>query len=581
MSKLWRAVCPVRQYEDKLEIQCNSYKKGHTHLVWYKSANPEDVKEQEMLSHIFTVGDLTEGEYVFFTRNEVDKSIKTKVQILCETNLEAVDRIEQYVDNNTQHHQDIIKKLREKLKKDPALRPFEILVPMFRALDAKNVNRLKACFQLITIAEYCENMRTLQMNLSNEAPVYITNKPRLRVSVGSMVTKLIVLKKMGDSFAYYEVVNVEDEQVFNLTFSDNSEYKIEAYVGDSLTGVYVHFSGNEITKQWMWEECDKYDTLITDAMEQPLDLPAAYAVFTDEEKKKILIERSKNPFDELVPRPVVSLERGAIKVELESSELLTAIGSKFSVVAKEPDRLFNNDYDRAEKVNGRVVSFSQAKHLLFDQGDFYFYVQDDNKKLVSKLGILSLEGSDYSDYIDNVRQLELYSYSKRLMPLIEFKAAAAVEFVQEALSVANNTPDVNTANVYKYLIEKMNGNKHLHYFNQVVNAIMEDRIGNSFYSQKFFPNGIKLDQALNKFVFPPKTNGYVLQVDKLNMNDQSVVTEYHESGLGAIEVQARGYDYYIFHAIDKTTYRRSGFVFVSTAKHTPALNSWNIDIEVM
>lgn len=581
MGKLWRAVCPIRQYDDKLELQCNSFKKGHTHLVWYNAANPEDKKEAEMLTHVFTVKDLDEGEHVFYTRNETETSIKTKVQILCESNVDSVQRIEQYIDNNTQYHQDILSQLRDRLKKDAYLRPFEALIAIFRSLDVKNIGRLKACFQLITIAEYCENMQNLQMNQDNEAPAYITNKPQLHITVGTMVTKVLVFKKMGKKFAYYESIDTEEGQEFVLALSDNGEYRIEVYAGDNLVGVYSHFSGNETTKVWMLEESDKYDTLITDAMEQPLNLPAAYAIFSEEEQKKILIERSKNPFDELIPRPVVSLGKGIVNVELENVEFLNAIGSKFSVVAKEPDRLFNNDYDRAEKISGPVVTFNQAKHLLFDPGDFYFYVQDENKKLVSKLGIISLEGNDYSEYIDNIRRLELYTYAKRLMPLVEYKAPAAVNIVQDILDAASNTPEINTANVYKFLIEQLNSNKHLSYFNPAVNAILEDRIGNSLYSQKFFPNGIKLDQSLNKFVFPPKASNYVLQVDKLNMNDQSIVTEYHESGIGAIEIQARGCDYFIFQAIDKSSYRRSGFVFASTAKYTPALNSWNIDIEVM
>jgi hypothetical protein len=362
--------------------------------------------------------------------------------------------------------------------------------------------------------------------------------------------------------------------------ADNGEYVIEAYTGNDLVGVYVHFSGNDTTKKWLWEsQCDTEDKA-TDAKEQLLELPASFSFFEEEEQQRILIERSKNPFDELVARPQVTVTKRSVDVVIENSELLGALGN-FYIVAKEPDQLFTNGFDRVEKITGSTATFKKAKHLMSDVEDYYFYIQDENKRLVSKLELLSLASTDYEEYKENLRQLELYDYNKRLMPLIDYRIPNANEAVKVLMEAAKNDSDLNTSNVYKYLIGQLNTNKHLAYFNGAVNAIMEDRISHGLFTQSFFSKGIKLERAVDKLIFPPKDSRYVLQVDKLSVNSNEVVTEYYESGSGAIEVQARGADYFIYQAIDKQSYRRSGYVFINTAKYSSCIVNWNIDIEVI
>jgi hypothetical protein len=581
MEKLWRAVCPIRQYDDKLELQCNSFRKGHTHLVWYNTANPEDKKESEILAPVVTITGLEQGEYAFSTRNDESSSIRIYVQIIKETAEEAVNRIEQYVDGANQHHQGALKLLRERLKADDNVRPISALIALYRALGTQNADRLKAYFQLIAIAQYCDNYRSLHMNTDNEAPVRVKNEPQASIELGAMVSKIVVHKVMGGVKSYYSTIQAEYKADHDLQLFDNGEYLLEAYADDNLVGVYVHFSGNDTTKQWLWANKSSYMNKTTDAVEQLLDLPAEYSIFTEEEQKKILIEKAKNPFDELVSRPQVEAIKDKININIEDFGLLGTIGGKFYVVAKEPDQLFCSGFDRAELITGTTVVMDKSKHLLFDTEDYYFYIQDESKRLVSKLGLLSLSGEDYSDYSEHLRQLELYNYKKRLMQLIEYHVPAASVAVNEILELAKNQQDVNTANVYKYLISQLNTNKHLTYFNGAVGAIMEDKLSHGLFTQSFFSNGIKLERAIDKLIFPPKANNYVLQVDKIYLNSNTIVTEYHESGAGAIEVQSRGADYFIYQAIDKQSYRRSGYVFVSTAKHTPGIMNWNIDIEVI
>jgi hypothetical protein len=581
MGKLWRVLCPIRQYNDKLILQCNSYKKGHTHLVWYNIADSENIKESEILSPVVTVTGLDEGEYAFYTRNEESASVRTYIQILKETAEEAVERIEQYVDNINHYHKDALELLRERLKDDPDSRPISLLIALYRALvEAQNTDRKKAYFQLIAIAQYCDNSRSLHMNKDNEAPVYIKNDSQASIEVGSMVTKIIVHKIVGSKKGYYAAIQTAFNPSHSLQLADNGEYVIEAYTENDLVGVYVHFSGNDATKQWIWESQCATENKTTDAKEQLLELPASFSFFAEEEQQRILIERAKNPFDELIARPQVTITKNSVDVVIENSELLGALGN-FYIVAKEPDQLFTNGFDRVEKVAGSTATFKKAKHLLSDVEDYYFYIQDESKRLVSKLELLSLAGADYEEYKENLRQLELYDYNKRLAPLIDYRIPAANEAVKVLMEAAKNDSDVNTSNVYKYLIGQLNTNKHLAYFNAAVNAIMEDRISHGLFTQSFFSKGIKLERAVDKLIFPPKDSKYVLQVDKISINSNEVVTEYYESGLGAIEVQARGADYFIYQAIDKQSYRRSGYVFINTAKYSSCITNWNIDIEVI
>lgn len=580
MSKLWRAICPIRQYDDKLILQCNSLRRGHTHLVWYNMSDTENKKESEILASVVTVTGLEEGEYAFYTRDDESTSIRTYIQILKETSNEAIKRIEQYIDSITQDHRDALELLGKRLTATPSLRPMDALIAMYRALESPSSAEQKAYFQLITISQYCDNNRTINMNKDNEAPVYVKNNPQASIEVGSMVTKVIVHKVIGGKKEYHATIGTEFESSYDLLLPDNNEYVIDAYAGSDLVGVYMHFSGDSVTKKWLWEDQCSSTNKMTDIKEQLLELPASLLSFTEEEQQRLLIERAKNPFDELVARPQLTIDKNKIDIVISNPELLNLLGN-FYVVAKEPDQLFVNGFDRVEAIKGHAVTMNKAKHLLSNAEDYYFYIQDESKRLVSKLELLSLSGIDYDEYKENCRQLELYNYTKRLIPLIDYRIPAASEAVKELLEAAKDNLDINTANVYKYLIGNLAANKHLSYLNGAVNAIMEDRISNSSFSQSFFQNGIKLENAIDELVFPPKDSQYILIVDSFNINSSDINTYYYESGLGAIEVQSRGADCFIYQAIDKQSYRRSGYVFINTSKYSSCITNWNVDIEVI
>lgn len=580
MDKLWRAICPIRQYEDKLDLYCNSLKKGHTHLVWYKVEDPANKKEADMKSPFMTINGLEEGEYVFCTRDEESYSVRLYVTILKETVEESVKRIEQYVDNINQYHMSALQLLREHLKVKPKVTPISHLIALYRGSQKESVNKQKAFFQLIASAQYCDNNRSLRMNKENEAQVCINNTSQFSIEVSPMVTRLIMYRIVGGKKIYYLSIANGYQSKHTPQLVDDGEYMIEVYAGNDLVGVYYHFSGNAATKQWLWEsQCETADK-ISEAKEQLINLPASFSFFSEEEQQRILLERSKNPFDSLVERPTVMVNKNSVDVGIADYSLLTSIGN-FYVVAKEPDQLFANGFDRKELITGPTVSFSKAKHLLSDTEEYYFYIQDDNKNLVSKIELVALTDANYDDYKESVRQLELYDYSKRLIPLVDYRIETATEVIKELLEVAKSDADVNSVNIQRYLISKLNANKHLHYFNGAVNTIMEDKIGNALFSQLFFPNGIKYDRALDKFVFPPKDKKYVLVVNRISINSNEIITDHYDSELGAIEVQTRGADYFIFQAIDKQTYRRSGYVFVNTTKYNFNIANWNIQIEVI
>lgn len=580
MAKLWRVICPIRQYEDKLDLYCNSLKKGHSHLVWYNIEDPANKKEAAITSPLMTITGLEEGEYAFCTRDEEAYSVRIYISILKETTEEFIKRIEQYVDNLNQYHTGALQHLRERLKAEPKVTPMSHLIAIYSASQEQSIDQQKACFQLVASTQYCDNSRTLRMNKDNEAQVHINNNSQLSIEVSAMITRLIIYKIVGSKKIHYLSIPTGYQSRHRPQLVDDEEYVIEAYAGNDLVGVYSHFSGNATTKQWLWEsQCEAVDKT-SEAQEQLINLPASFSFFTEEEQQRILLERSKNPFDSLVGRPKATITNNSVDIVIADYALLTSMGN-FYVVAKEPDQLFANGFDRKELITGPTVSFNKAKHLLSDTEDYYFFIQDTNKNLVSKIELVTLTDANYDDYKESIRQLELYNYSKRLIPLINYRIETATEAVKELLEVAKSDSDIDTVNVKRYLINKLNVNKHLHYFNGAVNAIMEEKIGNGLFSQLFFPNGIKYDRALDKMVFPPRDNTYTLMVEKISINSNEIVTEYYDSGLGAIEVQTRGADYFIFQAIDKQSYRRSGYIFVNTAKYNSNISNWNIEIEVI
>jgi len=581
VNNVWRAICPIRQYGEKLVLQCNSYKKGHTHLVWYNTSDPENKKSVELLKSEVTISGLTAGEYAFYTKSDDDSSsVRIYVEMLVETPKDTVKKLYQYIDIVNSYHNDALKLLEECLDSKPSVRPIDALISLYKAAEADNIDKQKAYYELITISQYCENSRSLVMNKDNEAPMHVNNNPIASIEVGPMVTKVVIYKLINGAKMFHSLINIEFVYKHSLKLADNTEYVLEVYADIDIVGIYIHFSGNGLTKKWLWEDkCSTADKL-SDIKGQLLDLPAALASFSDEDKQRLSIEREKNPYNELVARPQVIVSNNKVDVIISDPKLLTSLNN-FYVVAKEPDQLFVNGFDRIEKITGPTLSFNKAKHLLSDEEDYYFYIQDDSRHLVSNLELVSLAETNYDEYKYNCRQVEFYNYSKRLITLMNYRAPNASEVVKLLIDIANGDPDVNIANIHKYLISHLALNKHLSYFNSAVNAIMEDHISHSLFSQKFFPDGIKHDRVIDKLIFPPKTDAYILQVYKINLNQEEIITEYYESDIGAIEVQTRGADYFIFQAIDKQSYRRSGYVFVNAAKYSSCVTNWNVDIEVI
>ena len=114
---------------------------------------------------------------------------------------------------------------------------------------------------------------------------------------------------------------------------------------------------------------------------------------------------------------------------------------------------------------------------------------------------------------------------------------------------------------------------------QVFFGIMEEYLGNFTLDRNFFLDDVTFYHATSIFTFPRiKDKDYVLAVCSFNKYNNNVEENYYPSFNTSIEIQTTEYDYTIMYAIDKSNYRRSGFIIA--CRENNYVTIYNKDLSV-
>lgn len=570
----------MRQYEDKLVLRCNSIRDGHTHVVWFNEKTPDLVREMEIEREICVIEGLEQGDYVFYTRGPHDQSLRLYLYFLRETGKEKVLRIEQFLAEKNAYHQRILEALTARLEKFPERRPTNILADLFKELKTEE-SEAYACFELIRIAQFCENTAALLMGRDNHAGIRIEECPRLKLRIDSSVTNILIFECVNDKKVYHCTLHAALVEHADLILPSGKLFSIEAYIDHALVCEAVYFSGTEECLTTLWQKQISQKATIDEKLDRTIALPVVYDQFSEAERVLYQMQRRIEPYDALVDRPVCGLVKDGISIDLDGYPLLEALDQPFYVAVKDADRLSYADYERKELVLGERVVMHSIGHLLGDKGEYQVYLQNAKREAISKFQLISLTGRGNSDYEERVRRLELYEYEKRLLPILRYRVAGSEVTIKQLLRETLDRPDLNVSNIVRHLLEQLFTDQHAARFVAVSAAILEDDLNNRKLNRTFFETGIKVQPELCKLVFPPKQDAYVLQVDTMTRNAMRMLTYYHRSGSGAIELRTDDADFYLFRAIDRETFARSGFILIDNTRSEPSFVHWNIDVEVI
>ena len=100
-----RPLCFLRQYNDKLDVYVNAYKRGFKTLKWKKTGTTT-VKTIDLASPYITIDGLSDyGKYKFTLYNSLnEKSYTYSIMILSEDKMYTIEKVKSYVtqpaDNN-------------------------------------------------------------------------------------------------------------------------------------------------------------------------------------------------------------------------------------------------------------------------------------------------------------------------------------------------------------------------------------------------------------------------------------------------------------------------------------------------
>ena len=140
-----------------------------------------------------------------------------------------------------------------------------------------------------------------------------------------------------------------------------------------------------------------------------------------------------------------------ISVQIKDYPLLKALNKDFYIGVKESDLLFTNYFDNYTLVDSDTIEFNCNKNYL--SGQMLFFVEDNEQNVLSNVIRYSFD-EDFSDYYQKVRKMQLMIYSKRLLPLIEYKMPEAATFINSCFqTITQDTSTIIYEDTWLTLIE--------------------------------------------------------------------------------------------------------------------------------
>ena len=562
-------------------MHINSFKDGHDILRWKMDGSSVE-NEMALTSSSVTLDCFdNEGTYVFWTiGQDGQESRRMRVYILCDPPMKIIERILGY--SNVEQKARWAVLIITRLKQEFSARPDIPLVDHLRKFmdETKDLQdyEKKFYYELIFIAERYHNALNIAMNSSLETFPVITYAGRFHLKTKKEVDQLRLYSVTKDGDLMHLPPVRKDPMDFSNTITASIKEAALCRIIPMAAGTndwlnyFISYQFDEERTSELWKNAVTELDQLEQAIMDDTTLSMHNIELTVEDKKNWKLERAKEPYDFVMPRPVMEITDRAsfCQVTIPEWELLKAANKQFYIVNKESDLLLRDDFDYQTPIHGSSVIIDRAGKYV--DGNQFFYIQSEDGAVISRFTFHDFQDADKSEsYRQKVRLLQFDLYEKRLRNMMRYYLPEAESYIADLLGRFRTIPSVDIDEIYKFLLcEITRSYEDQENADKLMFVILEDWNSNFNVEADFFKTAPKYYYATDNFVFPTSQDDYLLCVGEFDFTakgEKPKMSYYHSSRYQAIQLQVRSLRYYFMYAIDLKTFHRSGFIYVDTYNH--------------
>jgi hypothetical protein len=554
--------------------------KSLTMTLFFLSISSEKYVSQ-LKSYVSSFIDDGYAESVFST---IQKEMEKGYESLKKEKEDAISAVKRKVDEKSIHEDDAkaaIKNYELQYLHDMRVSPtpLEIACDMYSKIKDLQAFEISTYSQIFQVFERYAYLQAISMNMDNRCDISITSDAAPLLTVGAMVTKIVLEKVTSRGVIPYKTIEVPCSGRYILRFGVDRSYRILLYSDNEMVCTMNHYQMDEACLSYLWTEEKTLSDEIEQAMSDDMMYDNTGIEMTHEEKEYAIAEKKKGAFDCICCRPRLDhIHWNKMYFYIDEYEMLNALGKKFYLAGKESDLLFTANNERNSEITNEYASIDCKENYL--DGNILFYVIDGSHRIVSKVTRYSYD-EDLSEYNYKLRNVEIDAYNQRIQNILKVQAPYAKNTVEKLLDNARGDETISVDGLWKYLISSISGdNSFTEDKIKVYHALLEDLSVNSTCDADFFDSGVLYSHATDIYAFPGKKKPYALAVYAFNDSDSTIHSWFYPSFNASIDIQARQYDCYIMFAIDSETYKRSGFILAKTNKKDHRIYNYNIGIEM-
>lgn len=582
MIKEIRPICILRQFGKVLELHINSFKNGHRMLYWYKAGNREHTQHQQLYKADVRLDDFTdEGYYYFYTANQKgERSARIKAYILYENTTDQIRSILSCAPSELPDKKlgaSVMTRLQSDLAHQADQR-ISALIGHYLDQDKNNVSQVRnSYYQLAYAAERYENQQNKTWNTTISEPISIRYSGNGILETNGFITDVAIEQEDGRTLRHLKTYTKTE---IPLGIANPGVYYINLYIDSDLVNrfVFIRFDEELTANKWQedWKAADRQEKIENERLD---NVTASSLTLTNSERNTYSTEVQLNPQYPVIPRIKVEPIDGSesVNIHIYNYGLLQALGRRFSLCVKENDMLFTNYFDNEELLRSEDFDYQCAANFIAD--DCYFFIRDEKDTILNRLAMHS-STTDLASFREKIRQIEVETYQKRMLPFIEYRVSGYSTLLSQFLHSSLTESDTPAEDIWLRLLEHVLYDEVAINKNEVAAAIVEEYNCTQVYETEFFTPPVTYSYSEDKLIFPPKEDHYALVVHSVDYGERDFETEYIPSDNGAIEVSLKDKSKYIIYAVDAKTYHVSGAFYINMEQGEKAMRQYNINLEV-
>lgn len=438
------------------------------------------------------------------------------------------------------------------------------------------------------VKKYAAILLLMFIERINKQVSYVTEINNIDIVNGKITydetIKKIIDVDFSENIPYIKIHNINTADDKNNIVINRNTNRLHLYIfydeGDECVDVKISFIPDESILTEIWQNnktsIDKYNSII----EKTLSYDNSYSSFSGFELKIASMINEYTPIQPIVKCPTFNYHNGIIEYSIGYGyDILKAINKQFFIEFVEAEiMLKTRDCIFRVPITKQEDSFFAKKIGLSDE-PYVVYISDENGYIVSTVKFLDLSdiykyqyAADYDDSSDldidisefheKIRQQELLKYSQHMHNYISIHNPDFRTTIDDVLSVLKIDNDTDKVDIADELIDGLCVEQNRDTFFSMCKTLYEDNTIYGNYLVQYFNANIKYFYKENKVMFPP-TEDTLFVYDSYYINGYKK-RDFQESSpiLNTYYRYDNDVHFGVAWAINKTTYKRSGFVII-------------------